>query len=121
MRRFLRSFRFAVSGVAYTVRTQRNMRIHLAFAVAVIVAATALGVSALEGAVLALAAASVMALELVNTAVERTIDRIGPDPHPLAKTAKDAAAGAVLVAAAGAALAGLFILGPPLWRLLFGG
>jgi diacylglycerol kinase len=52
--------------------------------------------------------------EFVNTAIEAVVDMTMPDPHPLAKVAKDVSAAAVLIAAAGAVLVGLLILGPPL-------
>lgn len=67
-----------------------------------------------------LVCALVLALELVNSALESTLDLVSPEFHPLVKRAKDAAAGAVLVAALFAVLVGLWVLGPPLWRVVFG-
>ena len=64
---------------------------------------------------IALACALVLALELVNTAVEAVVDLVSPKPHPLAGVAKDAAAAAVLLASLGAVVVGLAVLGPPLW------
>ena len=64
---------------------------------------------------IALACALVLALELVNTAVEAVVDLVSPEPHPLAGVAKDAAAAAVLLASLGAVVVGLAVLGPPLW------
>lgn len=64
-----------------------------------------------------LCCALVLSLELVNTALEAVVDLVSPQVHPLAKVAKDAAAAAVLVASIGAALVGLVVLGPALWRL----
>ena len=61
-----------------------------------------------------------LSLELINTAVEAVVDLASPQLHPLAKVAKDAAAAAVLVAAAGALLVGLVTLAPPLWRWVTG-
>ena len=67
---------------------------------------------------LILACALVLGLELVNTAVEASLDLLHAAPHPLVKRAKDAAAGAVLIASCGAVLVGLAVLGPPLWDWL---
>jgi diacylglycerol kinase (ATP) len=67
-----------------------------------------------------LATMLVLGLELINSAVEATVDLITPDFHPLARVAKDLAAAAVLMASFGAAVIGLITLGPALWRLLAG-
>jgi undecaprenol kinase len=61
----------------------------------------------------------VLSLELMNTAIERAIDLVTKDVHPLAKQAKDVAAGAVLVASVGAAVTALIIFGPRLWNVLY--
>ena len=111
---FLRSFRWAIQGIAQVIATQRNMRIHLAAVVAVTVLALWLGLSPVEWAVLILTITLVLSLETLNTAVEATVDRISLEEHPRAKLAKDAAAGAVLIAAAGAVLVGFALLGPKL-------
>ena len=95
---FLRSFSFAGQGVWRTVRSQRNMRVHLVAAMAVIVAAALLQISALAWACVILAIGLVIVSETLNTVVEALTDLFEPQSHPLAKTAKDAAAGAVLLA-----------------------
>jgi diacylglycerol kinase len=95
---FLRSFSFAGQGVWRTVRTQRNMRVHLVAACAVMIAAVVLKVSAVGWACLVLAIGLVLVAETVNTAVEALTDLYQPRSHPMAKIAKDAAAGAVLLA-----------------------
>jgi len=118
MRRFLASLRFAASGIAQGVRNERNMRIHLIAAAAVVLLAIWLDIRPVEWAVLLALCGLVISLELVNTAVERVVDLVSPKRHPLAKAAKDAAAGGVLVAAMFAAAAGLIVLGPPLWHKL---
>jgi len=109
-----RSFRHAFAGIGYTFRTQHNAWIHAAITLAVILLALWLGVSLMEWAILVLAMMVVWVAEFVNTAVEAAIDLAGPEYRPLAKVAKDVAAGAVLVAAIGAAVVGLLILGPSL-------
>jgi len=73
-----------------------------------------------EWAVLVLTIASVLILEGLNTAIEAAVDLASPNVHPLAKVAKDVAAGTVLVAAAAAVLVGLLVLGPPLWGKVVG-
>jgi diacylglycerol kinase (ATP) len=113
-RRILRSFRFAGEGIAHLLRTQANFWVHCLAAVVVIVLAVVLGVSAVSAAALALAIGLVLVCEALNTALEAVVDLAAPQYNPLAKTAKDAAAAAVLIAAAIAALVGLLILGPPL-------
>jgi diacylglycerol kinase len=90
------------------------MRIHLVAATAVLILAAALRVSRLELACLLLCIMMVTALEMINTVVESVVDLVTEEYHPLAKIAKDAAAGAVLVSSIGAAVVGLLILGPPL-------
>ena len=77
-----------------------------------------LRLSLVEWAVIALAMSGVFTSELMNTAVESLIDLASPQHHPLAKIAKDAAAGAVLVNAAFAAVAGLLIFAPKLWEVI---
>ena len=73
-----------------------------------------------DWAVLALTIGVVLAVEVGNTAIEALVDLASPDTHPLAKVAKDAAAGAVLILALAAVVVGLTILGPPLWARLMG-
>lgn len=106
-----RSFGFAVAGVLHAVATERNMKIHLAAAAAALTLAWRLDVGGPELAVLVLTIAGVLAAELVNTAVEALVDLVSPQYHPLAKAAKDVAAGAVLVMAlASLAVGGLLFL-----------
>lgn len=109
------SFRHAFRGVLDTLRTQHNARIHAAFTVAVCAVGAWLELTRLEWSALVLAMAVVWAAELSNTALELLCDVVSPEAHPLVARAKDAAAGAVLIAAAGAAVVGLLVLGPPLW------
>ena len=118
--RVVRSFRFAFAGLAYLLRTQRNARVHvLAGALACVLAAW-LRIGRVEWAVIVFTIALVIILEGLNTAVEAAIDLASPGIHPLAKAAKDLAAGMVLVAAIASVVVGLLILGPPLWIRCFG-
>ena len=101
----------ALEGIAHTVRHQRNMRNYAAAAVLITCAGLWLGLPPLEWAVLAIAFAVVFAAELMNSAIEATVDLVTQEWHELAKVAKDAAAGAVLISAAGALAASLLIIG----------
>jgi len=112
--RFLRGFSFAGQGIWHAVRTQRNMRVHLAAAVAAIIAGIVLRISAADWACVALAIGLVIAAEIFNTAVEALADLHAGGIHPLAKTAKDAAAGAVLVASIAAVGVGIAVFVPRL-------
>ncbi len=97
-----------------TLRRQRNMRVHVSFVMAVAGLGWILGLGPTRWAVVVLAMVPVMGLELMNTAVEAVVDMASPHYHPLAKVAKDAAAGSVLVAAAGAVAVGLWVFLPAL-------
>jgi undecaprenol kinase len=114
--RFVRSFSFALQGIVHTVKTQRNMQIHVAAAGIVLMAAWWLQIPRSDVLLVFFSIALVFALELANTAVEAVVDLVSPDWHPKAKIAKDASAGAVLVAACFTVLIGLAIFGPPLYQ-----
>ena len=103
------SFNYAIEGVVHVLRTQRNMRIHFALAVAVLAVAVAVGVSKLELIALLLAIAFVLVAEMINTAVEGVIDVSTTAFDPMAKLAKDIAAGAVLIASVNAVAIGYLV------------
>jgi diacylglycerol kinase (ATP) len=103
------SFNNAAEGVIHALRTQRNLWIHFTIAAAVLVAAVAFGVSKLELMVLLLAITFVLVAELVNTAIEATVDVASTSFDPMAKLAKDIAAGAVLVASLNAVAVGYLV------------
>jgi len=105
----LRSFNYAFEGVIHVLRTQRNMRIHFAIAAGVLMLAFIYDVTRLELIALMISIAFVLIAEMVNTAVEATIDLSTPSFDPLAKIAKDIAAGAVLIAAANAIAVGYLV------------
>ncbi|MDR0530936.1 MAG: diacylglycerol kinase [Oscillospiraceae bacterium] len=115
MKAFFRSFRYAFRGLRACVR-ERNFRFELAifgYMIGFLTVYDWFQVSRAEWAVLLLAAAAVLAAEAFNTAVEAAVDLASPGRHPLAARAKDAAAGAVLLAALGAIAAGVAVLGQP--------
>jgi diacylglycerol kinase (ATP) len=98
----LETFNYAFQGVIHTLRTHRNMRIHVAIAVAVLIAALALGVSRLDLIALLISITFVLVAEMINSAIEGAIDVATTSFDPMAKLAKDIAAGAVLIAAVNA-------------------
>ncbi|MGN8227563.1 diacylglycerol kinase family protein [Paenibacillus polymyxa] len=112
------TFRYAAEGMMYALRTQVNMRIHVAVALLVIVAGLTLHISRLDWLFVCVAIAIVIVAELFNTAVEAAVDLISPDIHPLAKAAKDTAAGAVLLAAVFAVIIGIFVFYRPMLTLI---
>lgn len=112
------SFKYAFLGIWYVVRTQRNARIHLSVAFVVVVLGLWLGLSRTEWAIIVLTIGLVLVAEAFNTVAEAAVDLATAEYHPLAKNAKDVAAGAVLLMAMAAVVVGLLILGPPLWRTL---
>jgi diacylglycerol kinase len=114
----IRSFGFAFAGIGAMLRTQRNAQIHTAATVVVALAGLFFGASLGEWIVLILSIALVLSLEALNTALEAVVDLVSPQPHPLAKKAKDVAAGAVLIGAIGAAVIGCLIFIPKLLALL---
>jgi diacylglycerol kinase (ATP) len=105
----LESFNYAFEGVIHVLRTQRNMRIHFLIAVGVLAAAVIVGVTRFELIALLLAIAFVLIAEMINTAVEHTIDVATTSFDPMAKLAKDIAAGAVLIASVNAVAIGYLV------------
>ena len=113
--RFIDSVNCAIEGIIHAVRTQKHMRRHFLAALLVLLAALLLRVSPLEFTLLTVSICFVLFAELINTALETVVDLVSPEFHPLAKIAKDVAAGGVLVASFGAAVMGVLIL----FRYLF--
>ena len=103
------SFNYAVEGIIHVLRTHRNMRIHFAAAIGVLILALVLGVDRIELVVLLLSIAFVLIAEMVNSAIEAAIDLATSSFDPLAKLAKDIAAGAVLIASINAIAVGYLV------------
>lgn len=118
MRDFLTSFRCAAEGVFTAVKTQRNMRIHVVVAVCALLAGFLLRLHACEWGIILVCIGLVCAGECVNTSIEAVVDLVSPEYHELAKTAKDCAAGAVLILAVISVLAGLCVYSAALLRLI---
>lgn len=106
----LQSFNYAFQGLVYAVRHQRNMGIHLAIGVVVLIVSIFLNLSRLELVAVFAAITFVLVMELVNSAVEAVVDIVTDQFDPRAKAAKDLAAGAVLVAAVNAVVVAYLIL-----------
>jgi len=105
----IESFNYAFEGIIHVLRTQRNMRIHFTIALVVLIAALAVDVSRLELIALLLAIAFVLIAEMINTAVEGAIDVATTSFDPMAKLAKDIAAGSVLIATVNAIAIGYLV------------
>ncbi|MDE3839650.1 diacylglycerol kinase [Bacillus methanolicus] len=114
----LRSFVFAYEGIVSAIKNERNLKIHLVIAVGVIIAGFIFSLSALEWVAVIVAIGGMLSLELLNTAIERIVDLVTDDFHPLAKQAKDAAAGAVLIYAVMSAIIGLIVFVPKILNFL---
>lgn len=119
-RTLLDSFRNAWAGIRYSLNTQRNIRIHLSAAFIALVFSWLLEVGTVGFLFVIIAISLVFTTEMINTAVEKTVDLFMSTYHPLAKIAKNVAAGAVLVAAVNAIIIGLTVLGIPLLEVFKG-
>ncbi len=114
----VRAFGCAVRGVGYTFASQRNLKIQSVFAVVAVALGIALRISQGEWLAVVLCIAVVCSLEAVNTAIESVVDLASPEWHELARNAKDAAAGAVLVASTASVIVALIVFAPRLLGLL---
>lgn len=118
LKRIIKSFTHATEGILYVFTTQRNMKIHLGITILVLVCSFFFDVATYQLLFVLSSIALVMCMELVNTAVEKTVDLMTDEYHPLAKIAKDVAAGAVLFAAIFAFIIGLYVFLPYLFSML---
>ena len=117
----LESFQHAFAGLWRAWKTQRNVRIHVAITIVVMILGLVLELQPGQWAAIILTIGFVIVSELFNTVIESLVDLVTAEHHPLAKQAKDVAAGAVLTSAVVAVSVGLLVLGPPLlsrlgWR-----
>ena len=114
----LSSFRYAFEGIGYLFRTQRNAQIHGIISIIIVLFGVGFQISQAEWLAIVLAIMIVLGAEGANTAIEAIVDLVSPSYHPLAKIAKDVAAGSVLLAALGAVVIGMIIFLPRLWALV---
>lgn len=108
------SFKYAIEGIIQGVVSERNLKIHSVVALFVIIFGWLFDIHPYEWMFVFLAIGGVYSLELMNTAIERIVDLVSPQYHPLAKQAKDAAAGAVLIFALVSVIIGCIIFIPKL-------
>ncbi|MCR4429852.1 MAG: diacylglycerol kinase [Tepidanaerobacteraceae bacterium] len=97
-RTLLESFNYAIAGIMYSFNTQRNVRIHFLMAALVLAVSPFFSLSAFELMIVIFTIAMVIITEMINTAIENTVDMVTEKYHPLAEIAKNVAAGAVLIA-----------------------
>ncbi|NHM30356.1 diacylglycerol kinase family protein [Neobacillus terrae] len=107
-----KSFSYAIAGLVSALRTERNIRIHLFAAFIAILLSFLFSISSMEWVCIIIAIGGTISLELINTAIERVVDLVTQDFHPLAKQAKDIAAAAVFVFSIVSAIIGMFIFLP---------
>lgn len=111
-------FRYAWNGIKEVYKSEKNFRIHLMIALIVIGTAFVLELSPLEWTAIIIVIASVLSLEMINSAIEKLLDHIAPEQHPVIGSIKDITAGAVLVASIGSVIIGIIIFLPKLLSLL---
>ena len=112
------SFKYAFQGMFSALKTERNLKIHVTIMILVIIAGIVLKISKIEWIICNILFGLVIGGEMLNSAIETVVDIAMPDINPKAKFAKDAAAGAVLIAAIMAAIAGMIIFIPKLLEIL---
>lgn len=112
MKKFLRSFKYALEGIFTGLKEEQNMKIHIAIMILVIIFGILLKISKIEWIICIALFGLVISMELINTAIENTVDLITKEINEQAKIAKDVAAGAVLVSAIASAIIGLIIFVP---------
>lgn len=111
IKKLLKSFKYAFSGIFFTVKTEQNMRIHITVASLIVPFAYFFGISKTEWIALILVIGFVVFAELFNTALENLADSLGKEQNVFIKAAKDTAAGAVTVAAITSVIIGIFLFG----------
>ncbi len=112
IRKFLKSFTFAIAGIAYAFRSQVNMRFHVFAALIVVISAIFFHISPMEWCIILLCIGSVISAELINTSIEINVDLSTPERNKNAGYAKDLAAAAVLVICLISAIIGSIVFIP---------
>lgn len=116
--RFKQSFGYAVKGIVFALKTERNLKIMIVAFVAALILSFVLGLSPAEICIILVGGGAVLSAELVNTALEACVDLIMPRLNEKAGTIKDLAAGAVLVLSCIMALVGIVLFGHAIMRIL---
>lgn len=117
LKRHTISFKYAFSGLWYTIKTQPNLRIHLTIAALVTIAGYLFKLSSLEWIIIVFTFLWVIVSEMINTSIESVVDLITTAKHAEARIAKDVSAGMVLVGAIGSVVVGIIIFLPKLLLL----
>lgn len=112
---FFASFKYAFNGIAKSFLIESKIRFHSLAAAVVIIAGFILDITYTEWALLVFAIGMVFTAEMINTGIEKIVDLVSPQKHPLAGLIKDLAAGAVLIAAITAAIIGLLVFVPKIF------
>ena len=112
MKKLIKSFKYAFEGIFTGIKEEQNMKIHIAIMTIVIIFGITLKISKIEWIICIALFGLVISMELINTAIENTVDLITKEKNEQAKIAKDVAAGAVLVSAIASAFIGLIIFVP---------
>ncbi len=119
LKKFFHSFSYPIKGLKYAYRNEQNLAVDIGIGLIVIIASFIFKVSLIEAAILAITIGLVITCELLNTAIEATVDLVTEEYHPLAKVAKDTSAAAVFVFAIAAAVVGIIIFLPKVIDMLF--
>ncbi len=115
MKKVIKSFKYAFEGILTGIKEERNMKIHISIMILVIIFGILLKISKIEWIICIALFGIVISMEMINTAIENTVDLITKEKNEQAKVAKDVAAGAVLVSAIVSAIIGLIIFLPKIW------
>ena len=118
MKKIRNSFKYAIEGIWTSLKTERNMKIHIFIMILVIIAGIILKINKSEWIICIILFAIVIGSELFNTSIETIVDMVMPEKNEKAKIAKDVSAGAVLVVAIGATIVGLVIFVPRILNIL---
>ena len=116
MNKLKNSFKYAIEGIITGIKNETNMKIHITIMIFVIIFGIVLKINKLEWIICIILFGLVISSELMNTAIENTVDLITMEKNPKAKIAKDVAAGAVLVNAVTSAIIGLLIFLPKILK-----
>lgn len=114
----INSFKYAIQGIISSIRSERNIKIHIGFMILTIILGVIFNINTLEWIICIILFALVIGAELFNTAIEKTIDIIVPNKDNRAKFIKDVSAGAVLIFAIAALIIGIIIFIPKILNFL---
>ncbi len=117
MKKLIKSFKYAIEGIITGIKSEQNMKIHITIMTLVIIFGIILKIDKIEWIICTILFGFVISLELMNTAIENTVDLITLEKNPKAKIAKDVSAGSVLIAAITSIIIGLIIFIPKIFNI----